>query len=119
MDDLIKAIAKAFLAIKLLLDVAALLLRAGFVLTKFISNCREVLKALPRDKLSPALQAIDFDKDLLPDECPLGQWWNMEKDEFFFKADLPDKDASKRGLLATFCSPYDQLGIVIPTFERK
>ena len=54
----------------------------GFNPTKWISNKREVIDAIPESELSKELKSIDYQKDTLPVERALGVHWNVEADNF-------------------------------------
>ena len=60
-DDLLKSVSTVECAISLSKDLIALLKRGGMRLTKFQSNCREVLEALPESERAPS---ATFDIDL-------------------------------------------------------
>ena len=90
----------------------ALLQEGGFRLTKFLSNRREVLQAIPaRERASPTL---DLDLDQLPINRTLGLSWDAETDEFYFTSISTDKPATKRGILSVMSSLFDPLGFLAP-----
>ena len=50
-------------------------------MTKFCSNCKEVLDGLDPDCLAPSLKNINLSKEGLPKQKTLGIAWDAEKDE--------------------------------------
>eukprot|EP00794_Sanderia_malayensis_P001664 gene1664-biopygen1525 len=67
-DDMLKSMKDTESAIKLYTEVTKLLSCEGFHLTKWTSNKRDVLNAIPDCELSKELKSIDFEKDTLPTE---------------------------------------------------
>ena len=111
-DDLLKSTVTVEQAIELALKLIALLKEGGFRLTKFPSNRREVLQAIPaRERASPTL---DLDLDRLPINRTLGLSWDAETDEFYFTTISTDKPATKRGILSVMSSLFDPLGFLAP-----
>ena len=56
--------------------------KGGFRLTKFLSNDRDVMKAMPGSERSKAVVSLYLDAGELPHEHPLGVGWNSERDTF-------------------------------------
>ncbi|KAL9977579.1 hypothetical protein ACROYT_G014998 [Oculina patagonica] len=111
-DDMLRALKNEEIAIKVAHDLMSLLARGGFRLTKFMSNSRAVLEAIPNQER--AVPSIDLDLDDLPIERALGVRWNVEKDTFGFKVVSCDKPDTMRGLLSYVSSFYDPLGFAAP-----
>ncbi len=86
----------------------------GFNLTKWISNKREVIEAIPESELSKELKNIDYQKDTLPVERALGVHWNVETDKFQYNVCIREKPATRRGILSVISSIYDPLGMAAP-----
>ena len=63
--------------------LADILVKGGFNLTKFTSNSKEVLAAIPNDKRSKP--ELDLDLDELPIERALGVCWFVEDDDLGFE----------------------------------
>lgn len=111
-DDLLKSTVTVEQAIDLALKLIALLQEGGFRLTKFLSNRREVLQAIPaKERASPTL---DLDLDQLPINRTLGLCWDAETDEFYFTSISTNKPATKRGILSVVSSLFDPLGFLAP-----
>ncbi|KAL9975233.1 hypothetical protein ACROYT_G012367 [Oculina patagonica] len=99
-------------AIHLAQDMVNILARGSFNLTKFTSNSKEVLKAVPSDKLSK--QGLNLDLDDPPIERALGILWFVGDDTLGFKIKDLDRPETKRGILSTVCSLFDPLGFAGP-----
>ena len=92
--------------------MADILVKGGFNLTKFTSNSKEVLAAIPNDKRSKP--ELDLDLDELPNERALGVRWFVEDDDLGFEIRKLDRPETKRGILSTVCSLFDPLGFAAP-----
>ncbi|CAB4010492.1 Hypothetical predicted protein, partial [Paramuricea clavata] len=111
-DDLLKALPSELQAIRLANELIKLLKRGGFRLAKWMSNSREVLANISgEERANPTL---DLDLDHLPVERALGVQWDVERDVFKFQVTNLNKPNTKRGVLSTFSSLYDPLGLVCP-----
>ena len=111
-DDLLKSIQTTDQATALAVKLTAMLKEGGFHLTKFLSNRREVLSALPtQERANPTL---NLELDQLPINRTLGLHWDAERDVFCFKTVSTNKPATKRGILSTTSSPFDPLGFLSP-----
>ena len=110
-DDLLKAVHSDKEAIKLANELVVMLKRGGFRLTKFLSNSKKVLDALPPTEVSQcAVMEIDVEKL----ERALGVYWDTVKDVFTFVTNLKDNPATKKGILSTSSSLFDPLGFLVP-----
>lgn len=85
-----------------------------FLLTKWISNNRDVLAKIPEEFRAKNVKDLNLDQDLLPVERVLGVQWCIQSDAFKFKIVLQQRPLTKRGILATMSSVYDPLGILSP-----
>ena len=86
----------------------------GFNLTKWLSNSKTVLEALPAEKLAKGVQDMDLRHSALPNERALGLEWDPEEDTFRIKVKQKEPVLTKRGLLSYVSSVYDPLGFVSP-----
>ncbi len=115
MDNLLKSTVTVEQAIELALKFIALLQEGSFHLTKFLSNQREVLQAIPvRERASPTL---DLDLDQLPINRTLGLSWDTEPDQFYFTSISTDKPATKQGILSVMSLLFDLLGFLALMFS--
>ena len=111
-DDCLKSIDSDEKAIRLANQLRELLARGGFRLTKWVSNSREVINALPESERSSSVKDLDFAEPHL--ERALGVQWNVASDQFAFKISVKDKPATRRGILSVVSSVYDPLGFAAP-----
>ena len=117
-DDLLKSVKNSEDAIKIYTQTSKLLSFGGFHLTKWISNKRDVLDAIPQSELTKYLKNIDFETEKLPVERALGMQWNVESDKFLYNINILDKPSTRRGMLSIISSIYDPLGFVSPLILR-
>ncbi|XP_073254877.1 uncharacterized protein [Porites lutea] len=89
-----------------------LLAQGGFNLTKFMSNCKRLLSAVPNDKRSEP--NLNLDMDDLPIERALGIRWSVEDDTLGFEIRSLVRPRTKCGILSTVCSLFDSLGFAAP-----
>ena len=112
-DDCLFSVPTTERAIKSSLQVIQLLKKGNFRLTKFVSNAKEVLAAIPAEERT--IKNLDLDK--LPIERALGLQWDTETDTFGVKVSLSPKqldDDTRRGCLLTISSTFDPLGMIGP-----
>ncbi|XP_072164399.1 uncharacterized protein [Diadema setosum] len=111
-DDCLKSVKTKEAAIKLIEDLRRLLNEGGFRLTKWMSNERDVLAAVPEADRAASVSSLDIEE--LPEERTLGILWDVQMDAFGFKVNVKDKPATRRGILSVASSLYDPLGFVAP-----
>ena len=95
-------------------QLCELLVMGGFRLTKWISNSRDVIEAVPYEERAKEVKDLDLDRSSLPVERALGIHWNTETDEFVLKIRQKEKEHTRRGLMSVVSSVYDPLGFVYP-----
>ena len=82
-------------------------------LTKFQSNCKEVMDALPEsERASSATFDIDAGEENI--ERALGVSWETKRDMFTFTMKITEVKYTKRGILIITCTLFDPLGILTP-----
>ncbi|CAI2732197.1 unnamed protein product [Schistosoma spindalis] len=111
-DDYLASIDNVQDAIELAKALGLLLRKGGFRLTKWISNCLQVLESIDPDERAEAVREIDFER--LPTERTLGLFWNTIVDAFEFKVRVPKRPLTRRGILSSVASLYDPLGLLAP-----
>ena len=111
-DDLLKSVKSENEALKLIKELKELLQRAGFNLTKWMSNSHKVLESIEQKERAKSVINLDLDK--FPTERALGVVWDVTKDEFRFVPARKDKPLTRRGLLSMLSSFYDPLGFIAP-----
>ena len=102
-------------AIELVNEIRTLLKRGGFIIRKWMSNCRPLLNSLPETELAKELATLDLDHDNLPTERTLGVLWDAEVDAFVFSAlSVEIVPETRRGILSLVSSVFDPMGFVTP-----
>ena len=95
------------------LELIRMLRKGNFRLTKFISNDKDLLAAIPAEERT--IKNLDLDK--LPIERALGQQWNIDTDTFGVKTSPPSArpgSDTRRGCFSTLSSIFDPLGMIGP-----
>ena len=113
-DDCLKSVATQEKAVLFVKQLTELLACGGFRLTKWISNCREVLETIPEGERAKQVKNLDMSYDKLPVERALGAIWDVEADTLGFQTVLNRKAPTRRGILSTLSSVYDPLGFLSP-----
>ena len=83
----------------------------GFRFTKFISNSRAVLDALPQSEVS---LSVSIDIDIEKCARALGVSWNTVSDIFTFPSNVVRGGITKRGILRVTFSIFDPVGFLAP-----
>ena len=117
-DDLMKSTETAAEAILLVSKVSDQLGKGGFHLTKWCSNYRRVLTAIPEQERAESV--VDLELERIPTQNALGLKWNIEDDEFVWEA--TDKlmsatwkiPVTKRAMVSVVYSLFDPLGFLVP-----
>ena len=105
-DDGLKSVSTAIQASAL---IKSLLAKGGFNLHKFISNSKEVIETIPKEKRASGIKELDLSRDILPIERALGVQWCVQSDALQFRVVLKDKPLTRRGILASISSIYDPI----------
>ena len=86
-DDCLLSVPDSSTSIAMVNDLRSLLSKAGFRLTKWLSNCTEFMESLPEDEWSKSckIHALDDGRH----ELVLGVHWKFDSDVFTFVVDLP------------------------------
>lgn len=113
-DDCLVATASEKEAVRLFHDLVSLCSKGGFKLTKWMSNRRAVLDAIPEEQRAKDMKDLDLNYDVLPVERVLGVQWCIQSDAFKFKIIVQERPATRRGILSIVSSIYDPLGILSP-----
>ena len=95
-------------------QLTEILLRGGFHLTKWSSNSRDLLNAIPKEERSKEIKSIDIHDDKLPTGRTLVVEWDTELDVFRFTINIKERPATRRNTLSTIASIFDPLGFVSP-----
>ena len=113
-DDWLKSIEDEEKAVKFTHDVTEMLKKAGFRLTKFMSNNREVMKSISPEERGKLMLDIDLENQELPRDRALGIKWNLETDTFFYEPKEFNKPMTRRGVISVISSIFDPLGFASP-----
>jgi len=87
-DDCLKSVDTVDRAKHIVQQICDLLSCGGFHLTKFVSNSREVMSAIPEEDWSKEVKNRDLQSQTLPVERALGVKWDVEADTFSFAANI-------------------------------
>ncbi|TNN13573.1 Gag-Pol polyprotein, partial [Schistosoma japonicum] len=86
-------------AVTLAEQLGSILKKGGFRLTKWISNCLQVIESIPLVEKADAVKSLDFEK--LPIKRTLG-------------VNIPERPVTRRSILSSIASLYDPLGLLAP-----
>ena len=117
-DDCLKSVGTTEEAINIVHSLCKLLALVGFRLTKWISNDRRVLEAIPVEERAKGVRNLDLDRSSLPVERALGIHWSTDTDHFGIQIRSKQREFTRRGLLSIVSSVYDPLGLVCPFVLR-
>ena len=111
-DDCLVSADSTGKAVSLVSELRQLLLKSGFRLKKWASNCPEVLAELPKKECSGGSRPLPVDESV--GESVLGLNWDLKTDHICVKVKIPDKPLTRRGILSMSHSLFDPLGVVAP-----
>ena len=116
-DDLLISVASVEVARMLAHEMTSMLAKAGFTLTKWISNHEEALANILQDQCSKLVQELPSDDKR---ERVLGVEWDIKEDKFLVKVDILPRLLTRRGILSMIHSLFESLGFLAPiTIEPK
>jgi hypothetical protein len=119
-DDFLKSVSSEQQAKSVMTDITQLCSKGGFHLTKWFSNSREVIDAVPVEERASELKELDLRHEDLPAGHVLGINWCTETDCFKFKVVIRDMTPTRRSLLSFVSSIFDPLGFLTPvTMKAK
>ena len=98
-------------AFKILSGVKDALHHYNIRLHKLASNSKELMNFFP---YSERVKQATTDLSRSSTQTALGLAWDLETDELYLKADLPEKHFTKRGIIAVINSIFDPLGFAGP-----
>lgn len=109
-NDCLKSLASIEKAVQMANDLSDRCHEGGFHLTRWVSNSRDVLQAIPEKEQSKNWSELDLDRDQFPVERALGLQWCMESDTLNICMDCKERAHTGRGILSVISSVYDPLG---------
>ncbi|XP_071124293.1 uncharacterized protein [Mytilus edulis] len=112
-DDCLKYVPSEQQAIKLATDLQSMKKMGGFRLTKWLSNRRNILNAIPESERASSVVSLG-PSDMLPSDKALGVIWDVNEDKIKFKVKLSDKPLTRRGILSIVSSIFDSFRLVSP-----
>ncbi|XP_064642839.1 uncharacterized protein LOC135497072 [Lineus longissimus] len=113
-DDLCKSVVSTEIGTELADQLCKLLRLAGFHLTKWLSNDRDVIGSVPEEDRAPKIKDLDLYNSNIPTDRVLGVVWDPEADSLGVRAKVVDKPLTRRGVLSVVSSVYDPMGIESP-----
>ena len=112
-DDFVKSVDNEDKAVKLVMSIKKILAEGGFRLTKWLSNSKVVLAAVPEDDRAKVVRDLQFNNDSVVQRT-LGVQWNVQKDQLQFDIAEVNSKATRRNILSVMSSIYDPFGITSP-----
>ena len=113
MDDLFKSVPSLLEAYSLQVGLVNLLSLAGLRLTKWISNDKHLLNAIPVEERAQSVRTIG-EEGTLPAERALGVIWDVQKDVFLFKIKPKELADTRRKVISLTASIFDPIGFFGP-----
>ena len=89
----------------------------GFKLTKWISNDKHLLNAIPAELRAQSVRTIG-EEGTLPTERALGVIWDVQKDAFLFKIKPKELAYTRRKVISLTASIFDPMGFLAPFIVR-
>lgn len=117
-DDLMKSTETVTDATVLANKVCEQLSKGGFHLTKWCSNDRRVIAAIPESERAKTV--VNLELEQLPTQSALGMKWDIEDDKFVWEVSdklmsaSPKKPVTRRGIVSVVYSLFDPLGFIAP-----
>lgn len=111
-DDLLKSVETKEEATALVAETTSLLAKGGFRLTKWTSNCPEVLSTLESEEMSSTAISLGEGNDST--DRALGVSWRLASDTLCFKLKNQTRPMTRRGVLSLVAGLYDPIGLVAP-----
>ena len=113
-DDCLPSVDDVHEAIQLANGTRELMKNRGFRLTKWLSNSKEVIEAIPVEDRAKNVQNLDLGQSSLPTDRALGVTWAVEDDRLGVRVGVKPQKPTRRGILKVFSSVFDLLGIMCP-----
>ncbi|KAK7898591.1 hypothetical protein WMY93_019444 [Mugilogobius chulae] len=113
-DDGLMSVPTDHHAVDILTRTQASLAESNIRLHKFISNSRDVLKALSQEDCAAPVKDLDLSGETESIQRSLGLLWETSTDTFTFSVSTEPKPFTRRGVLSTVNSIFDPLGLLAP-----
>ena len=111
-DDLLKSFPDSSVAVAVTKEISELTSRGGFQLTKWRSNCPEVLSSIPTEEQAPSIEKCGLDPCNVTKT--LGIVWKIEGDLLMTDVTLGTFPKTRRGVLSSVATIFDPLGMASP-----
>ena len=112
-DDFLASVSSVAEGTAVTTETREILAKAGFNLTKWLSNNKEILNSVPVDQQAKCVQSPILNQSVT--ERILGVAWDVGNDEFYVRINCQEKPFTRRGVLSVAHSLFDPLGFVAPT----
>ena len=109
-DDCLQSVSTESEAIQVVNELPSALAKGGFRLTKFVVNDDSVFSRVPECDKAKEVKHLTSELH----NRVLGIGWNVDQDEFCYKANVKCDVVTKRTMLRVVASIYDPLGLVGP-----
>ena len=110
----IKAVGTTEGSVNIVRSLSQLLALGEFRLSKWVSNDRKVLEAVPVEERAKGVKDLYLDCSSLPAERALGIHWDIEVDQFSVQIKRKHREFTRIGLLSVVSSVYNPLWLVCP-----
>ena len=117
-DDGLTSVPDSAEALQLIDGSTKVLECGGICLHKFLSNSKEVMKALPDEDKALKARDLDLRRDALPVERALGMAWDVESDTFKFEVSMSSRQPTRRIILSAVSAVFNPMGLVSPVILR-
>ena len=118
MYDLFKSILSLLEACSLQAGLVNLLSLVGFRLTKWISNDRGLLNAIPEKERTQSVRSIGDEGTLPIERALVVTSWDVEHDTFVFKIKPKEQADTRRKVISLTSSIFDPIGFLAPFVIR-
>ena len=95
-------------------SLCTLLSYGGFKLTKWVSDSRDVLQAIPEKERAKDIKDMDIRKDGLPVQRALAVQWCVESNSFRFRVNISSRPPTRRGILSLASAIFNPLEFLTP-----
>ena len=111
-DDCLVSVDEDQTGVCLVKELSEMLALGGFHLTKWVSTSEHITNSIDAKERSGSVDKFDLGDQT--DERVLGMNWSVSGDWFGYQVTIPEKPATRRGLLSISSSVFDPLGLVSP-----
>lgn len=117
MDDFFKSVKSTDEAMELQQQLAEMLSRGGFHLTKWISNEKDVIEQISELERAPSIKLVDENIIMLVERA-LGVMWDTNPDCLVYEAKKRNIADTRVKMLSLVASLFDSIGFLAPFLVR-